>query len=255
MKKIILLFINLLLNIFLVIPQANNNSKMVDLSNKIKNKEYLNFLNKFYDVELPLNYKKEVIKIENGNIELKEMMEKEAIKYLSIRNDDLYYYEEIYNYDTDEKKVIKTKNLPVYQFRVVKDKYVLLCVRELGGLYGDTTLISLYTLGFDGKLIDNLNIKEQRTPESDWSSLYIPSIDIVNVYNYNINIENYEKTAHGMSLKNKDNSKTILKIEEFNIDPNGRFKKKKEYPILYLKEEILNYKTYSPNSDDPLSKL
>jgi hypothetical protein len=255
MNKLIAFSIALIINTNSLMAQISSNHDLivVDTTSSIKDPEFRSFLNQFLPISLPLNYKIEIQRVVNKSLSLKEISAKHAIQFLQKKNEELLSYKEIYNYDADQKTTEQKANLPVSHFKFVSN-FILICIRETKGIQEDTSIVSLYTFDFQGKKIDQLSIQEQITAESDWGSFVILNKKQLKIFNYCINYENYTKLNDTYFIKDNNKPLSVVLITDYEITNKGDFKKTKDYPLIYLKDNIEKYKTDNPKSDDPINQ-
>ncbi|MGB9763679.1 MAG: hypothetical protein ACPLW7_06830 [Minisyncoccia bacterium] len=240
MKNIILFYFNFFL---ISIGYTQNGIEKI-------NDDFSKFLKLFYEVKIPFNYKKELYKIDIGNLKLNEIPKNEAIYYLGFKENELYKNTIIYNYDTDEKKVINELNLPIAHLKYAYNGFYALIYRENKGLYNDSCLVNLAIFNKEGSLIDRMVIGEQFTRENDWMSSIFIAENYFKVFKYEVNWSNVVIDGKIYKIIDEKSPKTTVTVEEYEISINGKIQKKKEFLKKYLMNDISDYKKYNPGNDD-----
>lgn len=238
--------------IFLALNSYGQNQN--NFFSKSNDKNFNSLLDLFIDANFPLNYKKELEAV-GKSIKLKRIQKLYAMKYLKMGEDELFVNSVKYNYDTDEKTILKEENFPVAHFKYSTDSFIALIYRAAGkGYSNDSTKVYLQTLDKNGKYIDKAIIGEQFTRENDWMSSVFLDKTHFKVFKYEVNWDNVQIKNNNYSIKDKDASKTIVLVTDYEIENDGRIRKIKEYPKQYLVNDILEYKKYNPDTDDIMNQ-
>jgi len=249
MKKICVLFMA-----FIILSLNSCGQNQNNFFSKSNDKNFNSLLDLFIDANFPLNYKKELDAV-GKSIKLKRIPKLYAMKYLKMGEDELFVNSVKYNYDTDEKILIKEENFPVAHFKYSTDSFIALIYRAAGkGYTNDSTKVYLQILDKNGKYIDKVVIGEQFTRENDWMSSVFLDKTHFKVFKYEINWDNVQIKNNIYSIKDKDAPKTIVIVTDYEIENNGRIIKIKEYPKQYMVNDILEYKKYNPDTDDIMNK-
>jgi hypothetical protein len=212
-------------------------SCQAQVEKKVTDKEFQTFLDKFKIINPPINYKT----IQHLSV---EMSEEEAIKFLHKVETDIYCVLEELGEDDRWYKTIE-KNIPGCKFKYeLNDSVYVLCIPEsILGVNNNTTLVFLYSFTHKGDIIDkNLVCKEYDTDE-DWVSFVLLDKTHVRVFYYT---ENYEREKKGYLS-------TVYYVN-YEITSGGKFIEKNKSDIIWLKNSMIQYSVYKPNSDDPMNE-
>jgi hypothetical protein len=249
MKKICALFLGFL---FLSLNSCGQNQD--NSYSKTNDKDFNSLLNLFVEANLPLNYKKELENV-GKSIKLKRIQKLDAMKYLKMGEDELFVNNVEYNYDTDEKTILKEENFPVAHLKYATDAFIVLIYRAAGkGYNDDSTKVYLQTLDKNGNYIDKVVIGERFTRENDWMSSVFLDTTHFKVFKYEVNWGNVQIKNNIYSIIDKDAPKTVVIVTDYEIENNGNIRKIKQYSKQYLISDILEYKKYDPNSDDIMNQ-
>jgi hypothetical protein len=220
-----------------------------------KNEKYKEFLQKFIQTELPFNYKKKLSKIKHRNKPLENISFENAKKYLGLKEDELFVKRLIYNNETFEKSYVEEKNLPAAHLHFKATNYDGIIYRHQLGIKSDTVYVYLRLFSKKGHFLDEKIIGEHFTRENDWISSVFLSNSHFKIFKYRINHKNYKVVNNIYHVKNEKKPKTLLKIENYQIDEQGNIHKTKKSQKKYLKKEVSYYKSYNPQSNDPMNKF
>jgi hypothetical protein len=248
MKKAIISFIIFALScsIFGQIQNAYISKLTEDL-------KYKKFLELFIETKLPFNYKKELNRVFNESVTLKDIPEKEAMLYLDMQESELYKTRILYNYDTDTKTIEKEIDLPVAHLKILENNYNAIIYRINTGHEDDTTLVYLKTMDYNGRSINKIIVGERFTREDDWMSFICSDQKNIKVFKYEVNWNNFKKEGQSYQIIDKEGSRTTVIITDYQIDENGKINKTQEY-VQILKNDINDYKKYNPNTDDIMNQ-
>jgi len=206
-------------------------------------KDFRSFLNKFQTVTLPFHHKKMEHKWE-------DLTKEDALKFLQKKEDDLYYMEMSFGYDTEEISYTKRTNLPGFDFKFpVNDSVYIVCVKEafLGGAI-DTIMSRLYSFTPDGKIIDQGVVVAGSFVEGGAITTALFSCVFLNKNQFRVYF--YEMIDEERS----DGFLSSVHYVEYLITDCGRFIEKYKSEVAYLNKFPAFYREYDPNSDDPMNK-
>lgn len=217
---------------------------------QIKDKDFSKFVGKFSTEDFPINTK-QLKKVFNVNNDKSNVTKAEAIKFLGRTEDSMTYFFELYDYDEDMIKGYEKKEcIPGVVCKYYTEKFISLVTIE-GKISSDTTLMYLYTFNYNGKMIDQCVIGEQFTREDDWVGCIFENELHFKLFWYSANFCNNEQQD------SVDNEKPLTKviIESYEISSLGKIQKKNVSKPIFLKEYVLEYKSYNAdNDDDPMNE-
>lgn len=226
----------------------------VDSLKLIGNNRFGLFISSFNKVKIPFNYKKELSKV-GTSVRLKKIQKKDAIQYLKLNESILTKSSIDYNYLTDNRTVLQEENLPVAHLVFTSDNYIALIYRISGrGSDDDSTFVYLQTYDIKWNLQDKILIGEQFTPESDWICSVFLDQNHFKIFHYGVNLGNFQVKNNCYYLIDKNAPRTIVKITDYEIDEYGNIKKVKEYPVQFLKDDLVEYKKYNTGNDDIMNE-
>jgi hypothetical protein len=220
---------------------------------QIEDKKFEKFVGKFSTKFFPINTKRmeKKFNVDNDNLNI---LRDEAIKYLNRTDSSIDYFFELYDYDEDiVKGYEKMECIPSAVCKYNSKKFISLITVE-GKINSDTTLIYLYTLNYNGKIIDQCIIGEQFTRENDWISTVIENEYKFKIFKYSTNFNNYTNRNGILYLIDKEKPLSRVIIEDYEISNSGKIQKKKTSEPIYLKDSVIDYKLYRANSDDPMNE-
>ena len=206
----------------------------------VKDEEFNVLLNKFKTIRPPINYKKYFQPIS-------DMTKEEAIRFFEKIEEDLYYVELEYGFDTETVSYTKMENIPGTDFKYqLNDSILILCTREaiLGGKI-DTILVILYSFSVDGKIIDKCIVGEQFTFSGDWVSFVLLDKHTIRVFHYERD-----------TTREDEGYFTIVYYVEYQITDDGIFVEKHKSDPIYVTQLPRMYETFNPSTkpDDPMNK-
>ncbi len=224
--------------------------------NDISNKEFRIFLKEFHVIKPPFNYKKELEKVESGSVKLNIINEAFSLKYLGFNSKELTGKRLVYDYETFEKSYVAEQNLPAAHLLCYTENYVLIIYRHQVDIESDSVNIYLKTFKYNGESIDRIKIEEQCTMENDWKSFAFKNDSTFKLFTYTINEENNIKDINGISrIKDEEIPKTVLTIEDFKILESGAISKAQKTSKVLLEEDLIDYKRFNPDNDDPMNNF
>jgi len=215
------------------------------------NKSFTDMLKLFPEMKVPLKYKDEAI-----GAKIKHISEKDAIMYLHFTEDDLRMNDFDYNFDEDIKYDHWVEVLPGALGKISKTNYVTLVFALLKSptIGIETYIAKLSTFSYEGQVIDSIIIRSQYTPENDWRDVVFVEQNIFRIFDYTPNSENYNIKDGIYYLIDEKQPKTIVEINDYQIDENGKITLIKTSPKRYLKEFVSFYRNYQKDSDDPMNE-
>jgi hypothetical protein len=247
MKKITMLSFFILFGLNMYSQTVNNNH--------IKDEEFRQFVKKFPTMDIPINEKRESSPSISKD---KNILRKEAIKFLKRTDESMYYLFCHYNYDTDACKYEKLECVPGVRFKLLTNNYIVLTVGE-GKLKSDTALTTLHTFDYNGNIIDKCIVGKHFTREDDFVGFIMQDERHFQVYWYSTNFDNYNIHGSTFSVKDENGPMSKVYIEEYEILNNGKIKKIKTSDIIYLKGTMVDYRFRYNNrgylDDDPMLNI
>jgi len=220
---------------------------------QIQDKDFAKLVEKFPAEKFPINTKK-AKKIFNVGSDKSNITKEEAIKFLNRTEESMYYFFELYDYDEDiVKGYEKLECIPGTVCKYYTKNFIALATIE-GKINTDTTLIYLYTFNYEGKIIDTSVIGEKFTREDDWVGSIIEDARHFKVFWYSTNFDNYVERDGAYYVIDENQPQTVVEISDYQIDEYGKINLVKTYPKQYLKDEVIYYRTYRKNSDDPMNE-
>lgn len=223
--------------------------KLSDVKSKIENIDFYKFLNSFPEKKLPFNSKKE-ISIENKIPS--RISKKDVIKFLLLKESNIYY--EIFDYDSDEdvKSNFRKEQTDYYPIILIPTNFYLIIV--YGSVNGLQEYPHIYNhiiiYDYQNNIIDSMNIVSNWEPDSKWNEYVIINPNHFKLFKYDLDKNNY--TSKGDVIDEKG-VRNICIIEDYMIDEKGKIIKTKTEKK-YLREE--NYNFYDPKRlpDDPINR-
>jgi hypothetical protein len=219
-----------------------------------KSSTFIEVANLFPEAEIPLKRKNDIM------FKINKISKSDAMKYLHLSEGDLKMNNPLI--DMDESKTIDRwqEILPGALSRITREKYVaLVCAMLKSPDVGlETYRVWLTTFTYQGNIIDSITIRSQYTPESDWRDFVLLKNDTLRIFDYMPNLENYDKEKllkRGVySAIDENGYMTIVEINDYQIDENGKIKHIKTLPKKYLKKTTSFYRDYQKDSDDPMNE-
>ena len=74
--------------------------------------------------------------------------------------------------------------------------------------------------------------------------------DILRIFQYSPNWENFTEDKY---IIDREQPLTIVEINDYQIDENGKINLIKTHPTLYLREFVTFYRSFQKDSDDPMN--
>jgi hypothetical protein len=188
--------------------------------------------------------------------DIKDVNKIDAIKYLHFTEDDLKMNDYDYNYEEDIRYDNWVEVLPGALGKITKDNYVTLVYALLKSpTYGlETYKVMLTTFTYEGRIIDSIIVRSQYTHEEDWKDVVFLENNVLRIFDYKPNLENYNIKSGAYYIIDENKPQTMVEINDYKIDENGKIKLMKTYPRQYLKEFVSFYRSYHEDSDDPVNK-
>ena len=227
---------------------------MLDVYSQTYIKKVSNFqelIDLFPEQKLPSKYKA-------GEIDdsINSINKKDAINYLHLTEDELKMNDYDYNHDEEIQYDNWVDVLPGALGKISNKKYVALIFALLKnpayGLETYKTLLTTFT--YDGEVIDSIVVRSQYTREEDWRDVVFLENDVLRIFDYAPNFENYNVESGIYYIIDKEQPQTVVEIRDYQIDEDGQINMIKEHPKRYLKEFVSFYRSYQPNSDDPMNE-
>ena len=219
--------------------------------------EFAKFLNKITKAETPIKYK-----VKGNYQELNHsyvVLLEEAKKYLGYSTQDYYITE--YDYDMDEdiiSNIRQVENPPFADNKIIREKYIILIYHRYSNsgniIECDTLVKILSTFTESGTLIDKIAIQGHNTREEDWKDVVFLENNVLRIFDYKPNLENYNIKGGIYYIIDEEQPRTVVEINDYQIDKNGKIVHIKTHPQKYLKEFVDFYRSYQPNSDDPMNE-
>jgi hypothetical protein len=213
--------------------------------------DFERFAELFYTINVPYCYKTELKHPRPQKIE-----NRDAFNYFGITEDDLKYNDFNYDFDNDIK-YDRWVEASVYASRkLLRENYIAL-IYSFGKnpTYGTETFIAkLNTFTHSGTLIDTITVRSQQTREFDWTDVAFLAKDKFKLFKYSPNLENFNVKGGIYYIIDKEGPKSIVEIEDYQINENGKINLIKIHPKQYLKELTNYYRIYHKESDDPMNE-
>jgi hypothetical protein len=184
------------------------------------------------------------------------MNKQDALKYFGLTENDLKFNDFDYNFDEDIRYDNWTEILPYKMGKIMKKNYVAL-LYSIGKYpnYGvDTFCMTLISFTYTGQPIDKIEIRSQYTLEQDWRDVVFLENNVLRIFDYKPNLENYNVKNEIYYLIDEKQPKTVVEIKDYQIDENGKINLIKTHPTQYLKEFVSYYRSYHEDSDDPMNE-
>jgi hypothetical protein len=244
-------------NILIIMSLAISLQSCGQSQTRIEDKDFAIFANKFAELKLkkfPAICKQEPNKLYfRGNPSHKISLE-EAKKYLGYSEKDFFVTEFDYNMDDDIKSNIRqVENAPFADNKISQNNYIALMYFHSSSRYldeCDTIVEVLNTFTLNGNSIDKIVIQGQYTREDDWRDVVFLENNILRIFDYKPNAENFNEKGE---IINEKEHLTIVEIADYQIADDGKIIFVQSYPKQYLNEWITFYRYYQPNSDDPIN--
>jgi hypothetical protein len=215
-----------------------------------QNSAFKNVTKLFPEEKIPFKYKDGVI----GD-DIKKINKSDAMQYFYFTEDDLKMNDYDYNYDEDIQYDHWVEVLPGALGKITKENYVALIYALLKSPEIDTetykTWLTTYT--YEGRLIDSLIVRSQYTREEDWRDVVFLENNILRIFDYKPNLENYNVKDGMYYLIDEKEPKTVAEINDYQIKEDGKIEHVKSHPKQYLKEDVSYYRDYHEDSDDPMN--
>ena len=205
---------------------------------KVTNKPFQVFLDKFKTIDPPINYKR----LENRS---KEMTKEEAITFLHKTQKDLVFIieemgEDDIMYTSEENYVPRCK----FKYQLTDNIYMLCTLESSGASIVDSSLVVLRSYTKGGGIIDKCVIGGQFAYNERIVSCVLYDKNHIRIFHYN---DDYTRKDEGFFS-------TVYYIN-YIITDDGQFIRKDKSDITYLKDNAIQYSTYDPSmKDDPMNE-
>jgi hypothetical protein len=188
--------------------------------------------------------------------DIKKVNKVDAIKYLHFTEEDFKMNDYGYNYDEDIRYDHWVEVLPGALGKISKENYVALIYALLKSptIGFDTYKTMLTTFTYDGQIIDSLVVRSQYTREEDWKDVVFLENNVLRIFEYKPNLENYNIKGGAYYIIDEKGPQTIVEINDYEIDEHGKINLIRTHPKRYLKEFVSFYRSYQENSDDPMNE-
>jgi hypothetical protein len=207
--------------------------------------QFKRFINSFETLSPPINCKKLATNKEHKNFIISS---KEAIKYLKMKKEDLYYWEGDEAMDpphTISQEKIDCTPIGVFKY-ALNDSIWIVCTYQYKGEQ-DTTSIVLHSFNKTGKLLDRCVIGgDPGIASRKYSSNFIV-----------LSENNVRMFVYADTLIDKKSKKysAMYNTIDYKINSHGKFMQENTSDKkLLMKEHFVYYTTYNSNSDDPMNK-
>jgi hypothetical protein len=188
--------------------------------------------------------------------DIKDINKIDAIKYLHFADDDLKMNDYSYNYDEDIRYDNWVEVLPGAIGKMSKENYIALVYALLKSptLGLETYKVTLTTFTYEGQVIDSIVVRSQYTRDIDWRDVVFLENNVLRIFDYDLNWENYNVENNTYYIIDRKGPKTVVEINDYQIGENGKIKHIKTHPKQYLQEFVDFYRDYHKNSDDPMNE-
>ncbi len=246
----LLIIVNLLLLSFNGFSQSN-----IKVNSTVGQKQnFSHFLERFSEISVPFNYKKELYNVTEGKIRLIDIPVKDAVNYLKLDNNELYINKIDYNYDNDETVVSRVKNFPIAHLKFSLNDFEGIIYRMNTGDNSDSTFVFLVIFDLNGHFIDKIVVGERFTREDDWMSFVFLDAKHFKIFKYETNWANFRKKGQYYYAIDKNGPFTTVSVADFIIEDTGKIKKVKENPKQFLNHRVIDYEQYNADNDDIMNK-
>ena len=213
---------------------------------------FTELLNLFPEMKFPLKYKDGI----PTEVNVEKVSKEDAVKYLHFTGDDLQMNDYSYDHDEDIKYDNWVEVLPGALGKISKTNYVALVyvLAKYPTLGLESYVSKLSTFSYEGQHIDSIVIRSRFTRENDWTDIVFLNNNTFKVFQYQTNIENYDIRNNTYYLIDENLPRTVVDITDYHIDENGKIKILRTYPKQYLKDEVIFYRHYRRDSDDPMNE-
>lgn len=215
---------------------------------------FCHFLERFTEVSVPFNYKKELYNVTEGKTKLIDIPVEYAVSYLKLNESELYINNVDYNYDNDETVVKRVENLPIAHLRFSINDFDGVIYRMNKGDNGDSTFVFLVIFDLNGHFVDRVVVGERFTREDDWMSFVFLDAKHFKTFKYETNWANFRKKGQYYYAIDKNGPFTTVSVTDFIIEDTGKIKKVKENPKQFLHYRVMDYKQYNLDNDDIMNK-
>jgi hypothetical protein len=214
--------------------------------------EFNEVIKLFPELKVPSKYKDG----ERRGNNIKDVNKIDAIKYLHFVEEELKMNDYDYNYDEDIRTDHWVEVLPSALNKISKENYVVLVYALLKSpaLGFEPYKVMLTTFTYESQVIDSIVIRSKYTREIDWRDVIFLENNVLRIFDYDLNWENYNVENNTYYIINKKEPKAVVKINDYQIEENGKIKHIKTFPKQYLKEKTYFYRVYHKDSDDPMNE-
>jgi hypothetical protein len=216
-----------------------------------QNSAFTNVTKLFPEEKIPSKYKSGII----GD-DIEKINKSTAIKYFHFTEDDLKMNNFGFDYDEEIQYDNWEEVLPGALGKITKENYVALIYALLkspdAGLETYKAWLTTYT--YEGKIIDSIIVRSQYTHENDWRDVVFLENNVLRIFDYKPNLENYNIKNGIYYIIDEKGPQTIVEINDYKLDENGKISLIKTHPKQYLKKFTSFYRDYNKDSDDPMNE-
>ena len=207
------------------------------------------------EIDVPISYKTgklpKLVNEPSADIN-KKITKQEAFTYFNLTESDLIVNDADFDYDNEIQYDNWIDILPYINGKFSMNNCVAI-IYNLDRL--DTFFMALATFTYSGEPIDRIEICSQYTLEKDWKDFIFLENKVLRIFDYKFNWENFNVEKGGSySVIDEKQPLTVVEINDYQIDKNGKIVHIKTHPQKYLKEFVDFYRSYQPNSDDPMNE-
>ncbi len=223
--------------------------RLNEMKSQIKSEEFFKFLENFPQKKFPFISKKEM-SIDDKI--LYRIPKEYVLKFLSIKESNMYYETFDYDYDEDIKSNIRKELTDYFPINLILTKnYIMLVYGNINNWEEyPNTYNHLITFDYNNHIIDSLTVRNVNSNFGfEWEEYVLINPDHFKLFKYDLNWKNATKRGE---IIDENEYKNVCVIEYYSVDENGRMKKIKSEKK-YLKED--GYRWYDPKiyPDDPMN--
>jgi hypothetical protein len=221
--------------------------------------DFEQFVTFITEIEAPICYKTGKLpkKINKPVSDInKKITRQEALTFFSLTENDLKFNDFDYNFDEDIKYDNWVNILPYVDGKFSTKNYVAIMysIAKFPRIGTDTSFSVLTTFTPLGSLIDKIEIRSQYTREEDWKDVVFLENNVLRIFDYKLNLENYNVKRGTYYIIDENKAQTIVEISDYKINEAGKISLTKTHPKQYLKEFVSFYRNYNKDSDDPMNE-
>jgi hypothetical protein len=221
--------------------------------------DFETFVSSITEIEAPICYKTSKFpkKINKPISDInKKITRQEVLKYFDLTENDLKFNDFDYNFDEDIKYDNWVNILPYIDGKFSTKNYVAIMysIDKFPRIGTDTSFMILTIFTPSGVLIDKIEIRSQCTREEDWKDVVFLENNVLRIFDYKPNLENYNIKGGAYYIIDEKKPQTIVEISDYKIDENGKINLIKTHSQQYLKEFVSFYRDYHEDSDDPMNE-